>query len=78
MKITVGGKCSDMAWFNVTKDGVPVIDHHGYMPSIKSIGGDDYIELDIDNETGKIIGWVPLTDASIEDLKDELGIEDED
>lgn len=38
-----------------------VIDSHGYMPNW--VHGYDYgvFNLEIDNETGKILNWVPLT-----------------
>jgi hypothetical protein len=37
-----------------------------YFPHVGVFGGDD-TELTIDNETGKIIGWVPITTLSKDD-----------
>jgi hypothetical protein len=44
------------------------IEHDGYVPDIPAIGEyGDYIRLEIDNETGKIIGWEPLTTESFKE-----------
>jgi len=59
MILRISAKCSDMC-------STMVQDHDGrtyfanmndYAPSLKGIGGGDYIDLHIDTETGKIIGW---------------------
>lgn len=47
------------------------IDHDGYGLRIDGVGGGDYINLHIDNATGKIIGWVPLTDEAVEEILEE-------
>jgi len=39
-----------------------------YFPSIGCIGGDD-TDFRIDNETGQIIGWKPITDEELSELK---------
>ena len=54
MTIEVVAKCSDCCTVRCPDLG---------------IGGGDYIELTIDTNTGKIEGWMPLTD---EDLRDAL------
>ena len=41
-----------------------------YFPDVGCIGGDD-TEFKIDNETGKIIGWKPITDEDLTELKGE-------
>ena len=58
MIIEISGKCSDMASFRCDDAGV---EGFGYAPYIQAIGGGDYIRMSIDNETGKIVGWKPLT-----------------
>ena len=54
--VTIAGKCSDLCFTSFLG-----IHHHGYVPNIPGIGGGDYIEIEIENETGKIVGWKPLT-----------------
>lgn len=58
--VTIFVKHNDMAIIEM--DGV---EHEGYMPYVGVFGGDD-TSLEIDNETGKIIGWKPI---KIEDGK---------
>lgn len=78
MKIAIGGKCSDMGWMQVTdEEGVRIIDYDGYVPEIAAIGGGDYIEIEIDNDTGKVIGWVPLTVSALQESIGELEDEDD-
>lgn len=72
-KVYVGGKTSDMAHVTLEIDGEEV-EHDGYMPTgIPALGGGDYIEIVIDNETGVVEGWVPLkfSDLSDDDEEDE-------
>lgn len=66
MIISIGGKVSDLSYLVAKEAGV---DHDGYVPYIKGIGGGDYIEIEIDNDTGKIVGWVPLT---VEELREKV------
>ena len=43
------------------EDGDFEIDKHSdYLPHVGILGGDD-TTLTIDNDTGKIIGWIPIT-----------------
>ena len=71
MKITISAKCNDMFGMLITDDkNKTVLDYDGYVPDIESIGGGDYIELEIDNATGTIIGWVPLTEKTIAKITD--------
>lgn len=48
----IGGKVSDM--FDASTDEY---NFYGYVPKNIGIGGGDYIDIAIDIETGKIIGW---------------------
>ena len=36
-----------------------------YVPEDIGIGGGDYVELDIDKETGQIQNWKPVSDAKV-------------
>lgn len=46
--VTFGAKCSDMFYSG---------DYDGYVPDNLGIGGGDYIDIEVDVETGRIIGW---------------------
>ena len=50
----------------VNNNGETVVESHGYMPHW--VHGYNYgvFDLEIDNETGKILNWVPLTKEEIE------------
>jgi hypothetical protein len=58
------------------KNGKTILDHDGYVPDF-FFGGGDYIELTIDNETGKIEGWKPITVEQIKEYHEEEGYEAE-
>jgi len=66
--LSVMGKCSDRS--NVGTVNIMTnedVDHDGYVPEGLGIGGGDYIEFDIDIETGQILNWPKLTDEDIEE-----------
>lgn len=63
-----------MAEYSV--DGKIVARSDGYVPDIKGIGGGDYIEMDIDLDTGQILNWKPST--HIEVLEAVKGYDDSD
>ena len=69
-KIFVFLKHDDTASLLIDKEGEEILDHHGYMPHIGIFGGDQ-TELEIDNETGQIIGWKPITQEDLEGLKED-------
>lgn len=54
--VTVSAKCSDMFAMSMGD-----LDYDGYVPQ-GSLGGGDYIEMQIDNETGQILDWKPLNE----------------
>ncbi len=71
-KIFVGGKCSDRSWYYIKNEyGETVKDGEGYAPYVKGVSDGDYIEIEIDNETGKVVGWVPMTVDSVESFNEE-------
>lgn len=70
IKVYVGGKVRDMGQLNIydTETGETLYtnyDHGHYMPYIDYLCGGDYIEFEIDNETGRILNWVPLDPATL-------------
>jgi hypothetical protein len=74
VKIYIGCKHSDM--FNMTvvdDEGNELLEHNGYGVGLFGVfnEGDDYINLTIDNDTGKIIGWKPMTKEEIENYEPE-------
>ena len=76
IKICVSVKHSDLASLIIEKDTKTVLDHDGYMLPIQGISDDeDYTSFEVDNETGKIIGWKPLTEKDIKKLQ-ALSLED--
>ena len=47
-------------------NGFEIEKHADYMPYVGILGG-DYTILTIDNETGKIEGWIPLSKEDFEE-----------
>ena len=72
MKIHISCKHSDMLDMQILDDeGHEVLDHQGYGPGIGSLSGGDYLSLSIDNDTGKIIGWKPITEEEIKNFNEQ-------
>lgn len=46
--------------------GEEIHDHDGYVPSFFPGGGGDYIEFDVDIETGQILNWKAPTAKQLE------------
>jgi len=69
MKLTIGGKCSDMCHSKLTtEDGGVDYEKDGYVPKGLGVGGGDYIEFEVDLETGQILNWKKPTDEAIHDF----------
>ena len=69
MKLTISGKVRDL--FDATiedDDGKKILEYDGYVPDC-AIGDDDYIEMTIDMETGKIADW-PGKEAILDAFKE--------
>jgi hypothetical protein len=65
--ITISGKCSDMFGATLYDENDDCIGQYdGYVPDI--FGGGDYIELEIDIETGKIVGWENIDKNKIDKI----------
>jgi hypothetical protein len=70
--ISVTAKASDAQyWGFFDHKDERLLSFNGYAPSFKGLAEGDYIQFQIDNETGKIIGWVPLEDDSFDRLIEE-------
>jgi len=65
--LKVDAKCSDLCSLIYTDKEGKQIQSDGYVPEGIGIGEfyGDYIEMEIDMETGQIQNWKPLTDAQI-------------
>jgi len=43
-----------------------LLEHQGYVPDFMPGGGGDYLQFEIDNETGKILNWESIKDDVLE------------
>lgn len=61
--ISFSVKHSDLAFYEAEdENGNNLMTVDGYAPKLNNVlVGGDYTEMTIDNATGKIIGWVPVT-----------------
>ena len=75
--ISITAKCSDCCHVSVFKNDVEIAERAGYVPTCSSgFGGGDYIEFDVDAETGQILNWKnPMNDQQ---FQDDMGINDDD
>lgn len=65
-KLSICAKTSDCCQFVLQLDEQKVeYEQNGYVPKDLGIGGGDYIELDIDLETGQILNWKKPTEEAI-------------
>jgi len=73
MNITIYAHSRDCSSVNIFDENDNMLfDHGGYFPYIGHLCEGDDLEITIDNETGKILGWVPLTEEDIQRLKEEV------
>ena len=65
--ISMSAKCSDMCDMQLlAADGALLGGHHGYVPTwLSPEGFGDYVQLDIDRDTGQILNWKRPTDADL-------------
>jgi hypothetical protein len=70
MILKISAKCSDLCWAELQdENGNKIKGHDGYVPDF--MPGEhygDYVEMDIDTETGQILNWTKPTKAQM--LKD--------
>ncbi len=67
MRIKINAKCSDLFTATLRKDGKQLGVYDGYVPDF--MPGNhygDYIELDIDTETGLIVNWKKPTKKQLD------------
>lgn len=71
--LKICAKCSGLFHAQLIEDGEEVSTHDGYVPSFMPGNHDgDYVELDIDIETGQILNWKKPTAS---ELKEQLNNE---
>jgi hypothetical protein len=65
--LSISSKSSDLNTIQYKdKDGnITESSDYAYVPYNIGIGGGDYVELDIDTETGQILNWKPVSDEQI-------------
>ena len=67
--LAITAKCSDLFSATLTdNDGLVVATHDGYVPDF--MPGDhfgDYVELDIDADTGQILNWIVPQSSDLKD-----------
>ena len=71
MTLRICAKCSDLCTSELIDDnGVYLRDSDGYVPSLMPNGGGDYVDIEIDIETGKIMNWEVPTQEQIDQFID--------
>ena len=68
LKVSFGAKCSDCSDIAVIFEDGTSFEKDGYPPTISGVCGGDYFHFTVENETGRILGWVPLEDGEIHNL----------
>jgi len=66
MRLRISAKCSDLFSATLRKNGKTVGTYNGYVPDF--MPGEhygDYVDLDIDADTGLIVNWKKPTDAQL-------------
>lgn len=66
--LQIMAKCNDCCDATIFRNGEPIYNTDGYVPSLMPGGGGDYIKLSIDIETGKILNWVVPTKSQLEEF----------
>lgn len=79
--VKVYGKIRDACYYALTdQEGNSIAEHDGYVPSFfpgdDRVGdhGGDYLILDIELETGKILNWTPPTAALLEEFIEKANV----
>lgn len=66
--LKISAKCSDLCSAVLVRDGKMLGESDGYVPSIMPNGGGDYVDLDIDIETGTILNWKVPTKKQLDNF----------
>lgn len=72
--LSINAKCSDCCSITAHEDGSEIASLQDYPPRNIGIGGGDCIRVEIDVQTGQIVGWNEL---SKQQVLNALGIEDD-
>jgi len=69
--LSISAKCSDLCCTQyVDENDNVIVESDSYVPQNLNLGGGDYVDLDIDIETGQILNWKKLTAKKvIEEIK---------
>lgn len=61
--VVIGGKLSDSCHGTLLDErGALIEEHNGYVPQVGCFDdGEDYLYLEIDNETGVVKNWEPIS-----------------
>lgn len=59
--LKVYAKCSDLCNMEYHAPNGAVFEHNGYPLEIPNLGGGDDVSFDLDLESGKIVGWKPMS-----------------
>lgn len=69
MRLKIYAKCDDRCGYVLSKDGERIIDTDGYPPYIPGITDTDAVHIEIDLETGTIVGFnKELVASYVQDL----------
>ena len=72
MTLRIDAKCSDTCWSGIfNSDGKLLREKSGYVPNGLGIGGGDYVNLEIDLETGQILNWKKPTAEAVREFFEE-------
>jgi hypothetical protein len=63
--LKISAKCVDLCFTEYTDSKGNETSSDSYVPNNIGIGGGDYIDLEIDMETGQIQNWKPVSDEQI-------------
>lgn len=61
-------KCSDCCHCTIIKNGEEMHSSTGYVPDFMPYGGGDYINLEIDLNTGQILNWTNIVDYIVDNI----------
>ena len=68
----INAKCSDAFSASLREAGRPVLRYDGYVPLFLTTDGDnDYVSLDIDTNTGKILNWRKPSKKALAEFKED-------
>lgn len=67
--LQISGKVSDLCVTTLLDEKGEVLkEHDGYVPKFMPENGGDYIYLEIDIETGKILNWITPTQERLKEF----------